>query len=109
MWARSMTRSARSSIPQSQAMATLPATPLRRGTSFQPVPRQREQFSRAMRTAYGCGALTARCGMREKITQRGGVTRGFAAKNEQNRETALGSTRDARRGADDGVAGFFIL
>src|SRR5579859_7692686 len=61
MWARSMMRSERSSMPQSQATAILPAAPSGRGRSFQPVPLQRGQFSRAMGTAYGCAGWTARC------------------------------------------------
>src|SRR5882672_3183475 len=48
MRARSITRVARSSIPQSQATATLPRTPSLRGTSFHPVPLQSVQFSRAI-------------------------------------------------------------
>src|SRR5580658_6961746 len=61
MCARSMTRSERSSIPQSQATAILPAAPSGRGMSFQPVPLQSEQFSSAMRTAYVQGGFTASC------------------------------------------------
>src|SRR5580698_6823903 len=47
MWARLRTRLARSSMPQSQATANLPA-PSGRGTSFHPVPRQSWQFSRGI-------------------------------------------------------------
>src|SRR5277367_3002763 len=56
MRARSMTRSWRASMPQSQATATLAEDRSGRGTSFQPVPRQRGQFSRAMRDSIRlCG------------------------------------------------------
>src|SRR5258707_6019221 len=48
MRARSITRVARSSMPQSQATATLPRVPSVRGTNFHPVPLQSVQFSRAM-------------------------------------------------------------
>ncbi len=50
MCARSITRAARSSIPQSQATATLPGAPSARATSFQPVPLQSVQFSNAIVT-----------------------------------------------------------
>src|SRR5690242_8366892 len=59
MWARSMMRSERSCMPQSQATATLPA-PSERGIIFQPVPRQRGQFSRAMERGYVRRARAAR-------------------------------------------------
>src|SRR5580704_15150820 len=132
MCARSMTRSERSSMPQSQATATLPEAPSGRGTSFQPVPLQSEQFSSAMRTAYVRGGLTAscllweNCGREEKgsaaslarfaslMASPGGASpaptqfyevalRGFLG------DGTLGSTREARGGAHDGVAGFFVL
>jgi hypothetical protein len=48
MRARSITRSARSCIPQSQATAIVPGAPSVRGTSFHPVPLQSVQFSKAM-------------------------------------------------------------
>src|ERR1700736_161716 len=51
MWTRSITRAARPSMPQSQATATLPRKPSARGTSFQPVPLHRVQFSIAMNSS----------------------------------------------------------
>src|SRR6266478_2335100 len=51
MRARSITRDARFSIPQSHATAILPAAPSPRGTSFHPVPLQSVQFSSAIGSA----------------------------------------------------------
>src|ERR1700682_1436711 len=51
MWTRSITRAARSSMPQSQATATLPRKPAHVGTSFQPVPLQSVQFSIAINSS----------------------------------------------------------
>src|SRR5580692_8724263 len=83
MYARSMTRSARSCMPQSQATATLPAAPSDRGTSFQPVPLQSMQFSSAMRTAYDCGGGTASRGMWELAVRTAMAERVFLTQSSQ--------------------------
>src|SRR5215469_13090047 len=48
MRARSIIRTARSSMPQSQATATFPRDPSARATSFHPVPLHSGQLSRAI-------------------------------------------------------------
>src|SRR5579859_744601 len=101
MWARSMMRSERSSMPQSQATAILPAAPSGRGRSFQPVPLQRGQFSRAMGTAYGCAGWTARCRLWENC---GRVEAGEGRRRRKTEEEGGGGRR-RRKAEEEGGGG----